>query len=106
MQSFEKSIMSLVDKKIDCLLKERYSDKKQQVVFFKKCDSCSVYPISDVKYTCTICKSLNLCQKCEHMHNHPKLEFNTVDLSDNFEFSDSTKNLKNNIKHFCFSASC
>ncbi len=61
---------------------EKKEEKKEQVVHPKiACDGCDVFPVTGIRYKCTVCYDFDYCEKCEEKnkttHLHPFLKIRT-----------------------------
>ena len=85
LNAFEEKIAENIEKKFNIMLEETENKK---VLFFTKCDACSIYPIPGAKFSCLVCNNYNLCAECESYHNHPTLKFKTLEFSNNSQLSE------------------
>ena len=62
-------------------------DQKEEIVIHKnvKCDICKKYPITGIRYKCTVCHNYDFCEECEKKfgeeHNHPLLKIRKPELA-------------------------
>ena len=89
-----------LDKKIDDLLnsdifndvdidnnknnKNKNLKKEKIKIFNDKCKLCN-NELIDIKYICSLCDDLILCEKCEENHIHPMVKFKNLNYGENFE---------------------
>ena len=62
-------------------------EQKEEIVIHKnvKCDICKKYPITGIRYKCTVCHNYDFCEECEKKygeeHNHPLLKIRKPELA-------------------------
>ena len=62
-------------------------EQKEEIVIHKnvKCDICKKYPITGIRYKCTVCHNYDFCEECEKKygeeHNHPLLKIRKPKIS-------------------------
>ena len=60
--------------------------EKEEVIHKNvRCDGCKKYPITGIRYKCTICHNFDYCEDCEKKfnkeHNHPFLKIRKPELA-------------------------
>ena len=64
---------------------ENKNQKKEKIkIFNDKCKLCN-NELIDIKYICSLCDDLILCEKCEENHIHPMVKFKNLNYGENFE---------------------
>ena len=64
---------------------ENKNKKKEKIkIFNNKCKLCN-NELFDIKYICTLCDDLILCEKCEENHVHPMVKYKNLNYGDKFE---------------------
>ena len=64
---------------------ENKNKKKEKIkIFNNKCNLCN-NELFDIKYICTLCDDLILCEKCEENHVHPMVKYKNLNYGDKFE---------------------
>ena len=81
----ENIIENIINTKIGNI-KEKLENEKEEVIHKNvRCDGCKKYPITGIRYKCTICHNFDYCEDCEKKfnkeHNHPFLKIRKPELA-------------------------
>ena len=81
----ENIVENIINTKIGNI-KEKLENEKEEVIHKNvRCDGCKKYPITGIRYKCTICHNFDYCEDCEKKfnkeHNHPFLKIRKLELA-------------------------
>ena len=81
----ENIVENIINTKIGNI-KEKLENEKEEVIHKNvRCDGCKKYPITGIRYKCTICHNFDYCEDCEKKfnkeHNHPFLKIRKPELA-------------------------
>ena len=81
----ENIVENIINTKIGNI-KEKLENEKEEVIHKNvRCDGCKKYPITGIRYKCTICHNFHYCEDCEKKfnkeHNHPFLKIRKPELA-------------------------
>ena len=74
--------------------KSKEIKKKEKIFINDECSLCKK-KLEDVKYICSICDNVILCDKCEINHLHPLVKYKNLLFSENIQSIINYQNCKN-----------
>ncbi len=111
-KEFLKDFEKLIQKQEEANLEKKEKYTISNIHEYIRCNFCNEYPIIGIRFKCSLCPSLNICEKCErgigniHEHNFIKIRnpeqapkiINTF-IKENKNYSDKRIPNKNNKKN-------